>query len=156
MVARSNQPLVISSLKIADVLMPQRKPFTLAESVVKPCLEIVAQEIHGGATAVTKVQKLAFSDNTMQKRCSMIAASLKEIVQAKLCLALCFGLQLDEITDITSKAQLIVYVRFPDTERKKIVDHYLFCLPIGIDTTALSVCSKVDNYFSEHKVMWPI
>ena len=36
----------------------------------------------------------------------------------------------------------------------KIVDHYLFRLPIGIDATALSVFSKVDNYFLKHKVMW--
>ena len=57
MVARSDQPLVITSLKIAHVLMSQKKPFTLSESVVKPCLEIVAQEIHGGARAVTKVQR---------------------------------------------------------------------------------------------------
>ena len=35
----------------------------------------------------------------------------------------------------------------------KIVDHYLFCLPIGIDTTALTLFSKLDNYFSEHEVM---
>ena len=83
----------------------------------------------------------------------MIAASPKEIVLAKLRLAPCFGLQLDETTDFTSKAQLIVYVCFPDTERMQIVDHYLFYLPIGIDTTALSVFSKVDNYFSEHEVM---
>ena len=153
MVARSDQPLVITSLKIAHVLMSQKKPFTLAESVVEPCLEIVAQENHGGATA-EKVQKLALSDNTMQRRYSMIAASLKEIVLAKLRLAPCFGLQLDETTDITIKAQLIVYVRFPSKERMKIVDHYLFCLLIGIDTTALSVFSKLDNYFSEHEVMW--
>ena len=152
MAARADQPLDISSLKIAHVLMSQKKPFTLAESLVKLCLEIAAQEIHGGATAVTKVQKLALSDNTMQRRCSMIAALLKEIVLAKLHLALCFGLQLGETTDITSEAQLIVYVRFSDTERMKIVDHYLF-LPIGIDTTALSVFSEVDNYFSEHEVM---
>ena len=134
--------------------MSQKKSFTLAESVVKPCLEIIAQEIYGGATAVTKVQKLALSDNTMQRRCSMIAASLKEMVLAKLRLAPCFGLQLDETTDITSKAHLIVYICFPSTERMKIVDHYLFCLPIDIDTTALSVFSKLDNYFSEHEVMW--
>ena len=51
MVARSDQPLVIASLKIAHVLMSQKKPFTLAESVVKPYLETVVQEIHGGATA---------------------------------------------------------------------------------------------------------
>ena len=133
MVARSDQPLVISSLKIAHVLMSQKKPFIFAESVVKPCLEIVAQEIDGKATAVTKVQKLALSDNTVQRRCLIIAASIKKIVLAKLRLAPCFGLQLDETTDITCKARLIVYVRFPDTERVKIVDHYLFCLPIGID-----------------------
>ena len=41
MVARSNQPLVVSSLKIAHVLMSQRKPFTLTESAVKPCLDRV-------------------------------------------------------------------------------------------------------------------
>ena len=60
----------------------------------------------------------------------------KEIVLAKLRLAPCFEFQLDQTTDITSKAQLIVYVRFPDTERMKIVHYYLFCLPIGIGTTA--------------------
>ena len=103
---------------------------------------------------MTKVQKLALFDNTMQRRSSMIAASPKEIVLAKLSLAPCFGLQLNETTDITSKAQLIVNVRFPDTERTKIVDPYLFCLSIGVDTTALSVFSKVDNYLSEHEVIW--
>ena len=110
MVARSDQPLVISSLKTAHVLMSQKQPFILAESVLKFCLEIVAQEIQGVATAVTEVQKLSLSDNTMQRRCSMIAASLKEIVLAKLRLAPCFGLQLDETADITSKVQMIVYV----------------------------------------------
>ena len=153
MVARSDQSLVMSSLKIAHVLMSQKKPSILVESIVKPCLAIVAQEIYGGATTVTKVQKLALSGNTMQRICSMIAASLKEIVVAKLRLAPCFWLQLDVTTDVTSKAQLIVYVRFPDAERMKIEDHYLFCLPTGINTTALSVFSKVDIYFSEHEVM---
>ena len=152
--ARFDQPLVITSLKIGHVRMSQKKPFTLAESVVKPCLEIIAQEIYGGATAVTEVQKVALSDNTKHRRSSIIAASLKEIVLAKLRLAPCFGLQLDETTDVTSKAQLIVYVRFPSTERMKIVDHYLFRLPLGIDTTALSLFSKLDNCFLEHKVMW--
>ena len=51
MVARSDQPLAITSLKIAHVFMSQKKPFTLAESVVKPCLEIVVREIHGRATS---------------------------------------------------------------------------------------------------------
>ena len=43
-VTHSDQPLVVSSLKIAHDFISQRKPFTLAENVVKPSLEIVAQE----------------------------------------------------------------------------------------------------------------
>ena len=78
--------------------MSQKKPYVLAESVEKPC-----QENHGGATAVTKMQKLALSYNTMQRRCSMIAASLKEIVLAKLCFAPWFGFQLDETTNLPVK-----------------------------------------------------
>ena len=103
---------------------------------------------------MAKVQKLALSDNSMQRRCSLIAASLKEIVLPKLRNAPYFGLQLDETTDITSQTQLIVYDRFPDTERKKVVDHYLLCLPVGVDTTASSIFAKVGNYFSDHEVIW--
>ena len=63
---------------------------TLAESVVKPSLEIVAQEIHGGTMAAAKVQKLALFNYSMQRRSSVIAASLQEIVLAKLCSVPCF------------------------------------------------------------------
>ena len=59
--------------------MSQRKPFTLTEGVVKPCLKIIGQEIHGGAMPVTKVQKLALSNKTMQKSCSLTDASLEEL-----------------------------------------------------------------------------
>ena len=37
MVARADQPFGVSSLKIAHVLMSQRKPLTLTESVIKRC-----------------------------------------------------------------------------------------------------------------------
>lgn len=66
-------------------LISCKKSFTLAESVIKPCLEIAVLEIHGGATAVTKVQKLALSGNLLQRRSSMNDASLKDIVLATLC-----------------------------------------------------------------------
>ena len=91
-------------------------------------MEIVAQEIHGKATAVTKVPKLALSYKSMNRRCSIIAAPLKEIVLAKLLHAPALGFNYMKSTDITSTAQLIVYVRFLDTQCKKIADPYLFWL----------------------------
>ena len=53
----------------------------------------------------------------------MIVASLKEIVLAKFRRALCFELQSGETTDISILTKLINYLRFPDTECFKIVDH---------------------------------
>jgi len=47
MVAPSDQRLELSSL-IAHVHVSARKSFTQAESVMKPCMEIAAREIHGG------------------------------------------------------------------------------------------------------------
>ena len=138
MVAHFDQTLVMLSLKITHVLMSQKKPLTLAKNILKPCLKILVQNIYGGATAVTKVQKLELSDNFLQ-RCSLIAASVKEIVLAMLCYATCSGLQLIKLIDFIGQAQLVVHARFSDMELIKIVDHYRFCLPIGIDINAQSV-----------------
>jgi len=43
--------------------MSARKSLTLAESVLKPCMEIAAREIHE-QLSVTQVQKLPLSDTT--------------------------------------------------------------------------------------------
>ena len=153
MTPKPSQGLVISSFKIAHQLMVAKKPFTLAENVIKPCLEIVARELHGGA-AETEVKKLSLSDNSMQRRCALIADSLKEQVLAKLHDAPCFGLQLDETTDITREAQLIVYVRFPDKKSDLIEDHYLYCIPVGVDTTATRIFSNFNHFFREHSIIW--
>ena len=79
--------------------MHQKKPFYLVVSLAKSYVGVVAQEIHGGAMAVTNVRKLALYNNTIQMRCAVIAASQTQLTLAKL---------RDETTDITSQAQLIV------------------------------------------------
>jgi len=58
MAAFSDQHLVLSSL-ITHVHMSTRKSFTLAESVMKPCMETAAREIHGGTTGCDLSAKTA-------------------------------------------------------------------------------------------------
>ena len=130
----------------------------LAESVVKPYLDIVAQEVHEGATTTTKRQKLALSNKTMHRRCLLIATSLKEIVLANLFHAprmiaerisnRSLRALFDRMSDINCQVQFIVYMLFYDTKRMKIADRYRFCLSSVI--TALCVIFKVENYFSKH------
>ena len=56
-----DHPLVICGLNIAHILMQEKKVFTLAETVIKPCLEIVAKHVHGGDVAVSEVKKIPLS-----------------------------------------------------------------------------------------------
>ena len=58
MVPPFDQRLVASSL-IAHDHMSARKSFTLAESVIKPCMEIATREIHGGTIGCNSSAKTA-------------------------------------------------------------------------------------------------
>ena len=52
-----------------------------------------------------------------------------------------FSIQLDETTDVSSEAQLIVFCRFADITREKLAKHYLFCKPLGVN--AIANCKSV-------------
>ena len=150
----NTKPLLFSSFQIAHVLMQQKKPYSEAESVIKPCLKIVANLCHGGKQAVDKVEQIPLSNDTMSVRGSMIADDIKQQLIAKLKEAPCFALQLDETADIKHDAQLIVYCRFPDKSVKKIVEHFLFCLPVGVQTTGEFIFSKLDEFFLNENLSW--
>jgi len=55
----------------------------------------------------------------MQRKCAVIAGTLKKILLAKVRDAPCFGIQFDETTNLTRQAQMIAYARFSDKERMK-------------------------------------
>jgi len=61
--------LLFSSSTYADVV----KNVLWAESVIKPCLKMVAYMMHGGKHAVDKVvEKIPLSDDTTNIQCAMI------------------------------------------------------------------------------------
>ena len=65
-----------------------------------------------------------------------------------------FAIQLDESTDITSEAQLMVFCRFPDIETNKIVEHYLSSQPVGVRATAETIFQKLNKIFAKERVYW--
>ena len=61
---------------------------------------------------------------------------------------------MDETTDVVSQAQLIVFCRFADTACEKITEHYLFCKPLGVETTANAIFGTLDEYIKEKGLSW--
>ncbi|XP_072380827.1 zinc finger BED domain-containing protein 5-like [Diabrotica undecimpunctata] len=64
-----------------------------------------------------------------------------------------FSIQLDESTDVTNYAQLMVYVRYIH-ENKTIKEDYLFCEPLLTRTTADEIFNKLDEFFAENGLDW--
>ena len=66
----------------------------------------------------------------------------------------CYGLQLDESPGIGRRAQLLVFIRIPDTDSYNIVDEYLCCLDLEVNTSAEQVFSKLNEFMTEKQIPW--
>ena len=127
MVNTESKDRLLASFKMTHVVLKSKRPYTELEFVELPCLKVAAELIHGGEEAVKKVSKISLADTTVSRRSQVIATDLEHHLIQKLKKAPSFAIQLDETTDVSSQAQLIVFCRFADTEREKITKHYLFC-----------------------------
>lgn len=105
MTLQLKKPL-LASLQIAHVLMKEKKPYTAAEKVVKPCLKIIAYLPHGRKQAVDKIVQIPLSNDTMKLRSTVIAEDLKHQLMAILLEAPFFALLFDETTDIKNDCAL--------------------------------------------------
>ena len=83
-----------------------------------------------------------------------MAEDLLEQLLCKIGKVPCYGLQLDESTDIGKRAQLLVFIRIPDTDSCNIVDEYLCCLDLEVNTSAEQVFSKLNEFMTEKQIPW--
>ena len=83
-----------------------------------------------------------------------MAEDLLEQLLCKIGKVLCYGLQLDESTDIRRRAQLLVFIRIPDTDLYSIVNKYLCCLDLEVNTSAKQVFNKLNEFMSEKQIQW--
>ena len=65
-----------------------------------------------------------------------------------------FALQIDETTDITGNAQLIVFVRF--IHENDIIYQFLCCRELPDFTTGKHIFYVISSYLEEFKVLWKV
>ena len=63
-----------------------------------------------------------------------------------------FSIQLDETTDITKLAQLLVYVR--DVYKENVEENMLFCRPLNDHTRGKDTYCKVDEFLKTRGLKW--
>ncbi|XP_066983788.1 protein FAM200C-like [Macrobrachium rosenbergii] len=105
-----------------------------------------------GDAAVKKIQTIPLSDNTINRRIQEMSGDIKEQVVAAIKESGKFSLQLDESTDVSDDAQLLVYVRYQG--KSDIEENFLFCKRLETTTTGEDLFKLVDNFIKEEGLKW--
>ena len=139
----------VVSLRIAKT----KKPHTIAEQLILPCAKDI-NRILIGKEAESKPNVLSLSDNTVQRRISLMSEDIQNQVIDQMKSAGSFALQLDESTDISSCAQLIAFVRYVHNGTFK--DEFLCILDLPSRTRGEDIFKTIDTFFKANDIKWEL
>lgn len=92
------------------------------------------------------------SDNTVSRRIQDLASEVKKILIQRIQESRFFAIQLDESTDVTNFAQLMVYVRYE--YEQTVEEEFLFCESLSGRTTATEIFKKVNDFVVANGLNW--
>ncbi|KAF2346202.1 protein of unknown function DUF4371 [Trinorchestia longiramus] len=143
--------LVEASYELSLLIAKAKKPYSVGETLVKPCLLSAANTVLG-EEGQRKLIKISLSDNTVKRRIDELSEDIKEQVLDKIKASRFFAIQCDESTGVAHLCQLLVYSLFVDEGTVK--EEILFSAALETTAKAIDVFSKVDEFFHEHGLSW--
>ncbi|XP_042228630.1 zinc finger BED domain-containing protein 5-like [Homarus americanus] len=145
--------VVEASYEVSLEIAKQKKPHTIGETLIKPCaLKMVKRVL--GEESEREIQQISLSNDTVKRRSNEMSDDIKEkvIQEIKLSPTGMFAIQLDESTDASSCAQLLVFVRY--VFLCDIKEEYLFRTQLETTTTAVDVLEKLSSFFTANRISW--
>ena len=145
----------IFSYKTAFLIAQQKRPFTEGESIIKPALKHFSEVFEGEAFAkkiLEAVNDAALCNNTMTRRIQVIAADLEEQILEDFRNSLWTALAVDESTDITAQAQLLIFGRF--LKENSVAEELLACISLETTTRGEDIFNVIDTFFIENNLEW--
>lgn len=128
-----------------------KKTHTIGEDLILPATKDIVRELLG-EDAAKKIDAVPLSDNSVSRRigemAEEVAAQLLEQVRA----SEYFALQLDESTDVSNAAQLLVYIRCISQET--FIEEILICKALESRTTGKDIFQVLDDYIESNGLDW--
>ncbi|XP_066963754.1 protein FAM200C-like [Macrobrachium rosenbergii] len=143
--------LVEASYELSLLIAKAKKPHSVGETLLKPCLLRAANTVLG-EEGQRKLSKISLSDNTVKCRIDELSEDIKEQILDKIKASGFFAIQCDESTDVAHLCQLLVYSRFVDEGTVK--EEILFSAALETTAKAIDVFSKVHEFFHAYGLSW--
>jgi hypothetical protein len=134
-VKTDNEHATAASYKVSYRIPLAGEAHTIGESLMKPCAKDIICMLN--EESCTKVEAVPLSNNTVTRRIHDLAADIEEELIFRLHLCDAYSLQLDESTDVTGLAVLLVFVRY-DFD-KFIEEDLLLCVLLQTNTTGENI-----------------
>ena len=146
---QKSKDVVAVSYEIALLVAEQKQPHTIAESLILPGAKILVKRVFG-EQAIAKLNAVSFSDNTIKRRIEEMSDDIADQILAEIKESrFGFAIQLDESTDITNYCQLLVCVRYAQTNIMKtelLLNHEVSTTTKGKDI--------LDSFFKKNGLDW--
>ena len=148
------KPILLASCEAAYQIVKSKKPHTVGEELIKPCILKIADIVLGkeaAKEAAKKLQQVSLSNDVIQNRIIDMSEDILEQVIADIKASpVTISLQLDESTDVSNCSQLIAVVRY--VKNKKIEESFLFCQSLETTTKAKDVFDMIKEFFMKHQL----
>ncbi|KAL2096421.1 hypothetical protein ACEWY4_008569 [Coilia grayii] len=140
-----------ASYLVARRVAQSKKLFTIAEELVLPAAVDMCREMIGEAAA-KKLLTIPLSNDTVSHRIADMALDVQQELLERIKSSPFFSLQLDECTDATNAALLLVFVRY--RWDSSLHEDILFCGELPTRATAQECFRCMDIYFTENGLDW--
>ena len=150
-ITTTEKALLKSSYLIALQIGNSKKPYTIGEDLIKPCMLAAAAQVLG-PEAASKLQAIPISNDTVKRRIIDMAVDIEEQVIEQVKKSKYFATQLDESTDLSNCAILACFVWFES--EGSIMEEFLCSLKLLGQTTSSEIFKTLNNYVQEHDLDW--
>lgn len=147
-----NDKAQLASYLVAYRVAKEKMSHTVAEKLILPASLDMVRTIFDDKSA-EKLRSIPLSDNTMSRRICDIAEHLEAQLITRLQSAGDFAIQLDESTDVSNCATLLVYVRY--VWQDDFMEDLLCCLTLPTNTTGAHIFGALDDFIvGKYKLNW--
>ncbi|XP_071043051.1 SCAN domain-containing protein 3-like [Parasteatoda tepidariorum] len=132
-----------ASYLVANRIAKAKKPFNIGEELILPATKDICPEIL--EAAVEKIAHVPLSASNVTRRIEEIAEDIEKQLLERINASPWYALQVDESTDIDSKAVLLVYVRY--LYQEDVHEDLLCALSLPTNATG-ELFKSLDGYMS--------
>ncbi|XP_067249349.1 zinc finger BED domain-containing protein 5-like [Chanodichthys erythropterus] len=140
-----------ASYEVAYLIAQTKKPHNIGETLIKPAAIAMSHVMHGDKLAA-ELEQVPLSDGTVSRRITEMAQDIKCQLIDRVKKSGRYALQLDESTDVSSTAQLLVFVRY--IFEGKLNEEMLFCTQLEGSCTGEDIFNKLDSKLKDEGLSW--